>query len=351
MSLYGYVETESQFRGLDFFHNNKEYCLLRDYKSCSRKFEKFDLIISKLYTSPLGNLIILKARMIGIPTLLFSDGIIDWSNCFNNPLISKYHLNLYHPILHDYFLCVGKEETDYFNFLGQKTFQYLPDRMLNLNSVVKRPNNKAFLITTANAPFYNEEEKIRLLKLIKDTVLALNELGFSYFYRIYNQEIITELQIQDIDNHTSMSFEDCIRDADCVITTPSSISFTAMYHKRALAHFTYRDTPVFIQGGWIITSDINLKATLVDMANMEENRIRYQDYQVSKYLYDNNITDSNIREALGNYQQENIKKFINKNLYNMLNSFFNFNIEYFVRRIYEHYKKKNFMKFLRNIVK
>jgi hypothetical protein len=346
-----FLENKIYLQKLGIFTKIKKFDANRIYKISDEDILKFDGIISQFYTNPLSNFLIIKSKLNHISTILISDGIIEWENCFSNPMNTKYNLKLFHPVLHDIFLCVGKDETEYFNFLGYKTMQYLPDRMNPSIPRIGKSNNDTFLITTANTAYYNKNEKKNLITLIKQITSILDELEYQYVFRVFDDSLINELNIDYKKNIKSGSYEECLKKVDYVITTPSSISYTTMYHGKALAHLIYRDSPIFIQSGWNISGSICIEDTLKSMISYDKDRINFQEYQVSKYMIDNEKVEKEVLEELKKYKSENIEKFINQNLYNMLNSSFNFNIEYFVRKIYSRFKSFKIMKILRGKLK
>lgn len=346
-----FLENKSYLNDLGIFKNVSHFDGIKDYSISDNKIKKYNLLISQLYTNPVSNFLILKAKRNNIKTLLVADGIIEWENCFSNPMNTKYKLYQFHPILHDMFLCVGKDETEYFNFLGYKTMQFLPDRMVPTIPRIGKENKNLFLITTSNTAYYNESEKRNLIELLKQVVKTLDKLEYKYIFRIFDESLIIDLDIEDSNNFKNGTYEECLKKVDYVITTPSSISFTTMYHGKALAHLIYRDSPMFIQAGWNISGSIDIKNTIESLINYDQNRMNFQEFQVSKYLVDNEKVEVEVLESLKNQKTENIEMCINQNLYNMLNSSFNFNIEYFVRKIYNRFKSVKIMKRLRGKLK
>ena len=346
-----FLESKEYLVSLGVFKNITNFDGAENYKIKDIELKKYDAILSIMYTNPVSNFLIIKAKKNQIKTVLLSDGIIEWKNCFSNPMNTKYSLKLYHPILHDMFLCVGQDETQYFNFLGYKTMQYLPDRMAPTIPRIGKVDTSFFLITTANTAYYDEIEKENLVQLLKDIILTLDNLSFKYIYRIFDDSLVEILDIQKEQNIKDRSYEECLKLVDYVITTPSSISFTTMYHGKPLAHLIYRDSPMFIQSGWNISGSIDIKNTLKDMMTYNQDRMNFQEFQVSKYLADNETVEKEVIEKLEEQKTENIEKFINQNLYNMLNSSFNFNIEYFVRKVYLRFKGFKILKRLRGKIK
>ena len=183
---------------------------------------------------------------------------------------------------------------------------------------------------------------------MKKVIQDLDKLSFKYIFRVFDTSLVDELNIKEDENIKDDSFEECLKLVDYVITTPSSISLTAMYHDRAVAHLIYRDSPMFIQVGWNISGSTDVENSLNNMMTMDNDRMNFQKFQVSNYMVDNEEVEKEVLEELKQLKSEKIEQFINQNLYNMLNSSFNFNIEYFFRNIYLKFKG---IKIIRGLIK
>lgn len=335
------LEHRNYYEGLlDFDQSiyNVTFGGLKLYKS---NLKQFDLIVSFNFLSDLGNFMIIKAINQGVKTLLVSDGIIDWSNMFGNKVFKAKNLKLFHPILHDYFFCVGKNETSYFRSQGQETYSYVPKRMEIKNDIFSKKNQYDFLITTSNTPYHDEIEKQVLLKILNELVKFLNKYGYSFGFRIYDDFLKKKLKISETNNFTSGDFGTIFNNFKCLITTPSSIIITAMQFDKPVAQIIYRDTPLFVQSGWLITS-LNIDSTLVSMHNKNRERMQFQSWQIQNYSPENDILS-----LVSSFKEKKIKPIdYDTRLFNLLNSKYNINFEYFFRKIYVRLKNINFKNFL-----
>lgn len=326
----------------------------KNYKIKDEDLKKYDYVISYLYTNPLSNLLIIKAKRNDIKTLLISDGIFDWNNAFENTMQKKYNLKLYHPIIHDHFLVVGDCEKDYFEKLGVKSSTFIPNRIISNKDIIKLPIKDKILITTANTAYFNQSEKTSLINLLKDVIKSISELNIDVIYRIFDDDLVRILQVKDEDNFKEGSFEETLKNASCVITTPSSICINSMYHGRSVGMLLYRDSPLFMQTGWLIHNSANIQSTILSMLARDSDRIMYQNYQVSNYVNDNNLSDLLTVENI-KLTEDVVNKFVNQNYENLLNSRFNLNFEYFMRNRYLKLKKskkcKNLISKLRLLLK
>lgn len=352
-----FLENEVYFNNLGVFLNSELFKVTCNgisilKKSCDA-IEGYDLVVSMLYNNPLSNYYIYKAKEKFIPTLLVSDGIIEWENMFSNASLKHYNVKLFHPILHDYFFCVGSNEVFYFEQRGVNTIQFIPRRMLDMNKSIEMAGNKKFLITTANTAYYSNSEMERLICLMSSLQDQLDRSDINYIYRVFDQKLIESLSIAMEDNYTDGSFTDVLAKVDCVITTPSSIVIEAMKHGRPVGQLIYRDSPVFLQSGWNISASVDLEGCLASMVSRDRERMNFQSIEVEKYLLNAGAdsVDTNFLSKLEKFNPQDISKFVDQNHLNLLNSKFNFNIEYFLRKIYLRAKKNNFFKYIRKTIR
>lgn len=315
----------------------------KNYKISDEKIKEYSYVVSTLYHDELSNFMIIKAIKNGVPTILFSDGIIEWANMFEHPFINKKGYKLYHPILHHYFYCVGSLEKRYFDFLGVQAYQYVPKRLISNRTKIPIKSSGEILITTANTAYFNEGEYRLLIKLMKEILDKLKDKKDHVWFRIFDNKIVEDLKISPDRNLIEGSFESVLERFDIVISTPSSIVLNSMYHDRAVAQIIYRDCPIFIQSGWMITNGENVIRTIDSMIKRDEYRMNFQRFIVSEYIKNWNEKDIfNVEKYYDINLHRNL--FIEKTLYNLLNSKANFNISYFIRRIYLKYRNNNLIK-------
>lgn len=344
LGIFNNILEESNNNFIFQFNGNKKY------KISDEEILYFDLIISIHYTNYLSNFLIIKAKKNGVKTLLLADGIMDWSNFFNNPKQLKKNLNLYHPIIHDHFWTVGKFEKEYFMYRGQKTNFYLPSRILKVGNVFNLPKQNKILVTTANTAYFNEIEKIALINSLKEIKKNIEEKNIEVVYRIFDENLLSELKIEPQNNNIISEFDDILKEVSSVITTPSSITINAMFHNRSVGQIIYRDSPLFVQSGWNLSSGYSISSTIDSLLAREVKRMEFQKYQVSNYL----AKDFNVNQELkkiidfpidNKKNQIEIQDYIDQNLYGLLNSKTNINIENIVRKIYLKMKGKLKIKF------
>jgi len=326
----------------------------RFYKKNLNFFKHFDAFICAFYTMPHNTLITLNFHKLQKPTVICADGIFDFSNAMNNPMIRKYDMTMYHPIIQSHLFCVGNKEKLYFSNQVD-SYNYLPKRVLSKSTMSELPHIKKTLITTANTAYFNNKEFKALSILMLDIIKTIIDSDIPFAVRIFDSKLLVFLEkelLVHLENDTALDFEQTLKVYTNIITTPSSIAITSMYHKRAVALLVYRDTPMLMQSGWLIPSGTIFKENLDSFLELSPQRMDIQTNILKTYLAENKMEDllskvirqSKLTESI-NYHH------INKNMLNMLNSNFNFNFEWFVRKLYSKIKKNKLIKKLKIILR
>lgn len=317
------------------------------YKS-DECFINHDLVIYTIYSSPKFNYILIKLKKLNIPTLLLFDGVAEFSNFYNNKLMQNLDLVNYHPVVSDYLAVIGDKAKCYFQTRGCKVIKFMPNHMKSSASDYFYPNKKV-LITTANTAYFNEQEFHLLFSLIKEVTGLLQHSNTEYAFRIFDEKLIKCLALNADENFLSGSFDSVVKNFSHVITTPSSISLSAMKSNKAVAHFIYRDYPVFFQAGWNVVPGLFNEKFLRSFLDMDKDRMAFQYSEVISNFGCEDISDE-LQKIISDYEFSS-ENFHNKELFLMLDSKLNINFEYFFRKLYWKLKSSRFsfiMKKLRN---
>jgi hypothetical protein len=252
-----FSEHESYYRDLGLIDNPEltyTFGGSRFYNNNNYFFECFDLFVCAFYTMPHNVLLTMKFKQIKKSSVIVSDGVFDFSNAIDNPMVKKYNVTMYHPVLQDYMICVGSKESSYFSN-STSCFNYLPTRVLSKTNMIPIPYRAKILVTTANTAYFNQEEFDALVILINGVIEVLTNSNVDFSLRIYDKPLLKSISQSFsgvLANDISSNFECCLKSYSGVITTPSSIAVTSMYHKRAVALLVYRDKPMLLQSVWLI---------------------------------------------------------------------------------------------------
>ena len=326
------------------------------YKASSERLSLFDMFVCAFYFMPNTVILTLKFKKLGVRTVLVADGIFDICNAFKNKLHRNAKLIQFHTVLQDYFLCVGSEDVNYFRSCNFRVSQYMPKRVGASEKIIPLPRSCSVLITTANTAYFDENEYKSLLLLLVDACKLLGSRNVSFCVRLFDSRLYSELCLRlgtKVYNDTEDDFENTLGRYSCVISTPSSVVITSMLHRRPTAILVYRDYPILTQAGWLFASAHSFEVALDGFLGHDTDRMFVQERLRVKYLSANKLADV-LSETLtdGNFSSTKIEFYINRSLYNMLNSHFNYNIAWVVRRIYLRLSKfhlfKNFVRWMKD---
>ncbi|MFA0430875.1 hypothetical protein AB4514_03285 [Vibrio cyclitrophicus] len=261
------------------------------YKNKPDFFTQFDLVVSTVSTSNTADHIISKCRKKGVPTLLLCEGIIEWENLYSNRFVIKRGTNLYDNIYHEYFGVMGKLESKYFSIHSDVTaIHFTPARALKMNIAITS-NKNMFLLTTANRPYFNEGEKARCTKLMLSIQRSLIDSGIQYKVRIFDSYLLGELAKVDetLLNDVDSSFDECLHEVSALITTPSTIVFNAMQENIPVCQLQYRNSPTFVQTGWVANESVDLNETLLSMISPKKERMDFQKTVLSEHYSESTV--------------------------------------------------------------
>lgn len=259
---------------------------------------KYDVIINFNHANYFHQHIISKAKRLGILTILLHDGIFEWKNTFTN----NCSLPLYHPVNHHVFFMFGGDlEYEYFEYLLPKSnviIKYVPYYLRNVmkctNSI---ESDYQFLITTANKPYFCNDELVRLSSLISDVILNFERLSLTYKVRIFDKKLLSLLKLnKNIVNDIDSSLSNCIRNVDAVITTKSTLTLEVIKAEKPVAELIYRDSPVFSNPAWLIHSNIDFDETFKSILSQDKNRMLLQKKVLEQHFrlskIDNDVFDN-----------------------------------------------------------
>jgi len=306
-----------------------------DFQKIDTYLLSIDLVLSISYDNQSYNYVIQESKNKGILTGLLIDGPLEWSNSFINNTLRKNNIDkLYQPIIHDLVYCISNSQLEYLKFVNSEKqfFTYKNNRIVLNSNIEKLDTNIDFLVTTANTSYFNKEEQYRLYKILENLINYLEQSNYSYETRFFDNEFkkLTKK------NNISDSIEEHINSAKCIICTPSSVILSAMSKNKPVAQLIYRDSPLYYQSGWMIYSDDFFNETLASMYQKDSDRMKYQSFEVIKNISLNIIDLKKIQ--LLNQQEEkpfNYSEcvFALNTLKAILDSKWNFNLKYYVKKI------------------
>ncbi|CAH6918338.1 conserved hypothetical protein [Vibrio chagasii] len=319
-------DIDVEFDGYKFYGKNTNW------------FNKYDAVLSVQYLWPVSNIVVSKSKAAGIPTYLLTDGIIEWNNCFYHPAVLKSKKRLFQYILHDFVLCPGDYES---SFISDRSFSYLPKKLQINEKIMNNDARRArVLLTTANSAYFDERELTEIIYLLNLTINQLKKLGVEFILRVFDESIlqgIHNLHGSDIENDVKNTFEHVLSKVSSVITTPSSIVVTSMLADKPTCQLIYRDSPLFLQSGWMIHRSCDLKSTLLELINSNPERMSFQ-RNILKKNYRTMPLSKVIEKGNSKFTMKDGSFDINNEYRSMLESPYNINIEFFLRSLVKKFK-------------
>jgi hypothetical protein len=330
-TFFNIIGRDIDFKGINFnFINNI------DFKKVSSYLKNINLVISISYDNQDYNYVVLEAKKQGILTGLIIDGPLEWSNTYNNIKLKEKRINkLYQPIIHDIVYSISKEQLNVLKSWNpnKKFFTYKNHRI-----IIKEEDNIQtefdVLITTATTSYFNKREKKKLMFLLKSIIAYCDKNKISYQTRFFDKNLI---QLSK-NNEINLLLTEHIKKAKCVLCTPSSVVLTSMILHKPTAQLIYRDSPLYYQSGWMIFSVNSLADTLNNMLEYDIERMNFQNFEVKKNISYEDINFYQYDKNINNLAENDINKinsviFENNMLKSILNSKWNINLKYFLRKI------------------
>lgn len=261
---------------------------------------------------------------------MYTDGVFDLANALKNRFFNyKYNFFPYLNFPYSELLVLGKTERLFFSLFGIKVSNYKRKEQVKTMHNNTKPK---FLVTTANTPYFDENEFKLLLKLLKDLKKISDKIqGVDFLWIISDKKLSNSLGIKP----SKQKFIDIYKNIDGLITTPSTIILESMKLNIPTCTLIYREEPLFYSSGWNMFFGADYLKIIKQMKNKSFVNILYQESIVNNYYNESHNKYDKIIDKqdffLKNQKQFHLmvsSKFL---------SAYNFNFESFLRRIKKHF--------------
>lgn len=179
---------------------------------------ELDLVCVADVLAPRNIAILRAARAKGIRTLLMMDGAVEYRNTFINPLAGP---NFLRPAPIDMICCATTDDEHHLQMLGNNACATGLPR-LDALAVVPHDPSGPVLISTANTPWFNEEERLRLHRVMSDMRTVTANRALQVRWRLTGGLD----RALGIANHPG-SLSDAMSGCRGVISTPSTVLLEA----------------------------------------------------------------------------------------------------------------------------
>lgn len=223
------------------------------------------------------------AKKAGIPSLTLQDGILEWRCQYENPLFGAGGGAPQHqPVLADKIACLGAQSARQIAAWGnahKAEITGMPrlDYLLSNDAPAPRKPGNRMLVMTAKNPGFTPEQREITVRSLKDLKRCLEaRKGLVVCWRI-SPEVAGEI---GADNQyrqaTSQELTALLREADAVITTPSTAILEAMLLKRPVAALDYHNVPRFVPTAWTISAPQHLEAVVNELLDPPPRKLAFQ---------------------------------------------------------------------------
>jgi hypothetical protein len=241
--------------------------------------------------------VLLDAKTLNIPSLLFQDGTLDWIIQNEGELYGgtggPTH---FHPILTDKMAVIGHQSAriiSSWNDVSKVEVVGFPILQNEINEAkisrtnVKQTTDKPLnvLITSTRQGWFCERQKIAFIEALQDLKTYFEQhKNISVNWRLSRNlaEIIgveNEMKVKE-----SVELVPLIKEADLIISAQSTVVVEAMIQGKPVAIIDYLNAPQYYGTAWIINAKNQIASTIESMIKAEPNRMLYQEYQLQDIL-------------------------------------------------------------------
>ncbi|ASI89244.1 hypothetical protein [Vibrio mediterranei] len=302
-------------------------------------WNKKELRNSILITTSPYELESIQSSLIAKKSIGLQDGVFDFSNSFNNPFFFNKSYKLHFPAINDVILCFGKKEASYIAGFNKRTVvkTYIPEfvkRTMKLADDFNNPEPEYdVMLTTANTAYFDESEFKLLVNYLESVIDSLLSSGYKICIRIFDNQLLNALSLEDIDNLKEGSFVEAAANVKSVITTPSTLAVESMILGLPTATLIYRDMPITTQTGWMLYNPAIVCSVVESMLNNNRERLSIQRVLLENYL-EPEVKDATVKTLTRLSQLSDQSKTGREGFAeSILLSTWNFNLKFLIKRL------------------
>lgn len=267
--------------------------------------ENLDLLITHLHYQEPEASILLNAISQNIPTLILSDGILEYRNTWDKPISPstdgtiEYRgieypplppASVFQPVLGHKIAALGRSPTrliESWGNIGKCEIVGLPrlDEYLT-RSPRHRQVNEPFriLIMTARTPGFNQQQMKAVQESLQDLKSWLfanpkiDGLKIQPLWRLtQNLDEVIGVDSSIADDLTGAELASVLENVDAMITTPSTAMLEGMLQGIPVALLDYNNCPHFVPAAWRIAAPQHIEQVIPELINPPAPKMLYQD--------------------------------------------------------------------------
>lgn len=238
------------------------------------------------YNEPTATLLC-QAMEKGLPTLLLTDGILEYRNTWAHPSLPAGAM--FQPALAHKIACIGRSQSRILQSWGNtvecevvgcpRLDQYT--RLQKRSRDTSRPFR--VLVSTAMTPYFTELQKISVTQSLLDLKVFFehqnntNDQGYEVFWRL-TKGLDSAIGVRSVGNNFNGSeISSILQASDALITTPSTVMLEGMLLRLPVAVLDYTNHPSYVQSGWRISAPGQISQVLSQLVDPPLDRMLFQD--------------------------------------------------------------------------
>lgn len=242
--------------------------------------------------------LLLEARTLKIPTLMFQDGTLDW---IIQNLGERYAgtggPTHFHPILTDKIAAIGFQsarlisswnDSNKVEVVGSPILQSEIEDAVEYRN--QRPSLKSqtynILVTSTRQGWFCEVHRIAVVKGLFDLKsYLLSRDDITVCWRL-SRDLAKILGVEnDMKIKESYELVPLIKEADFVISFQSTVVVEAMLYGKPVAIIDYLNVPQYYGTGWLINHKDQIPTIVDSLIQANPNRMIFQEYQLRDILF------------------------------------------------------------------
>lgn len=224
-----------------------------------------------------------------IPTLVLADGILDYCNTWNHPELADG--SMFQPLLAHKIACVGNAQARLISSWGNVGKCEAVGLPRLDGPSIEPPNSSAgkfrLLIATATTPAFTPEHRAKVARSLKSLKEHLESNK-----SIAGREVEIEWRLtDDLDSdlglnqpETQPPFGKALKDADAVITTPSTLYLESILSQRPTAVLDFLNRPQYVPSAWTISSTEQFGPVIAELAEPPAAKMQFQNFTLREHL-------------------------------------------------------------------
>jgi hypothetical protein len=223
----------------------------------------------------------------GIPTLVISDGILEYRNTWENPGIPPG--SIFQPVVGHKIAVLGRSQARFLESWGnidkcEVVGAPRLDRLLGKKPRIRKDGEPfRILIMTARTPGFTPQQMAVAKRGLQDLKFwfsihgKVNGIEIKPFWRI-TQGLDKELDVENsLTGITGKELSEVLSKVDAAITTPSTTTLEAMLIGIPVAIIDYNNRPAYVRTAWNITAPRHIDQIIPELVEPTRARMLFQD--------------------------------------------------------------------------